>query len=47
MLRRAQPAVAALVGGYGEQFLKIPTEEEEQENRRVSVRRITPLLARR
>ncbi len=33
--------------GYGEQFLKIPTPEEEQENRRVSVRRITPLLARR
>ena len=33
--------------GYGEQFLKIPTEEEELENRRVSVRRITPLLSRR
>ena len=31
--------------GYGEQFLKIPTEEEEPENRRVTVRRITPLLA--
>ncbi|MGI9464655.1 MAG: OmpA family protein, partial [Aestuariivirgaceae bacterium] len=33
--------------GYGERFLKIPTPEEEQENRRVSVRRITPLLASR
>jgi outer membrane protein OmpA-like peptidoglycan-associated protein len=33
--------------GYGEQFLKIPIEEEEPENRRVTVRRITPLLAGR
>ena len=33
--------------GYGEQFMKIPTEEEEPENRRVSVRRITPLLAKK
>lgn len=33
--------------GYGEQFLKIPTGEAEQENRRVSVRRITPLLSSR
>jgi|GEM_PF-1762932 len=31
--------------GYGEEFLKINTEEEEQENRRVTIRRITPLLA--
>jgi len=30
--------------GLGERFLKIPTEEPEQENRRVTVRRITPLL---
>jgi outer membrane protein OmpA-like peptidoglycan-associated protein len=30
--------------GYGEQFLKIQTQEEEQENRRVTIRRITPLL---
>ena len=30
--------------GYGEQFLKIPTLESEQENRRVTVRRITPLV---
>lgn len=33
--------------GYGERFLKIPTREAEQENRRVSVRRITPLLSSR
>ncbi len=33
--------------GYGEEYLKIQTEEEEQENRRVTIRRITPLLARR
>jgi outer membrane protein OmpA-like peptidoglycan-associated protein len=30
--------------GYGEQFLKIPTQEAERRNRRVAVRRITPLL---
>jgi len=30
--------------GYGEEFLKIETEEEEPENRRVTIRRITPLL---
>jgi outer membrane protein OmpA-like peptidoglycan-associated protein len=33
--------------GLGERFLKIPTEEPEEENRRVTVRRITPLLAGR
>ena len=33
--------------GYGEEFLKIQTEEEEAENRRVTIRRITPLLANR
>jgi len=32
--------------GYGEEFLKIPTQQAERENRRVAVRRITPLLAR-
>ncbi|WP_342642316.1 OmpA family protein [Rhodoligotrophos ferricapiens] len=31
--------------GYGERYLKIPTDGPEQENRRVSVRRITPLIA--
>ncbi|MHA1165781.1 MAG: OmpA family protein, partial [Alphaproteobacteria bacterium] len=30
--------------GYGEQFPVIPTTEAERQNRRVSVRRITPLL---
>ncbi|MGQ7791425.1 OmpA family protein [Faunimonas sp. B44] len=30
--------------GYGEQYLKIPTDGPEQENRRVTVRRITPLV---
>ena len=31
--------------GYGESFLKIVTEEPERENRRVAVRRITPLIS--
>ena len=31
--------------GYGERFLKINTPEAEPENRRVTIRRITPLLA--
>jgi len=30
--------------GYGKQFLKIPTDGAERANRRVAVRRITPLL---
>jgi outer membrane protein OmpA-like peptidoglycan-associated protein len=30
--------------GYGKQFLKIPTLEPNRENRRVAVRRVTPLL---
>ena len=33
--------------GRGEAYLKIPTEEPEAENRRVTLRRITPLLAGR
>ena len=32
--------------GYGEQFLKIQAQEAERTNRRVAVRRITPLLSR-
>lgn len=32
--------------GYGEQYLKISTEEAEVQNRRVAVRRITPLISR-
>jgi len=31
--------------GYGEEYLKIPTEGPSRENRRVAVRRITPLIA--
>lgn len=31
--------------GYGEQFLKVETDGSEQRNRRVAIRRITPLLA--
>ena len=31
--------------GYGEQYLKIPTPEPERQNRRVTIRNITPLLA--
>ena len=31
--------------GYGEQYLKIPTQEAERQNRRVTGRRITPLLS--
>ncbi|WP_284317287.1 OmpA family protein, partial [Methylobacterium gnaphalii] len=30
--------------GYGEQYLKVNTQEANRENRRVTVRRITPLL---
>jgi outer membrane protein OmpA-like peptidoglycan-associated protein len=30
--------------GYGSQFLKIPTPAPERQNRRVAIRRITPLL---
>ncbi|MEW9804660.1 OmpA family protein [Mesorhizobium sp. ZMM04-5] len=31
--------------GYGERYLKVKTEEPERENRRVAIRRITPLVA--
>ena len=30
--------------GYGEQYLKVPTDGPEEANRRVAVRRITPLM---
>ena len=30
--------------GYGEQYLKVETQEPERENRRVAIRRITPLV---
>ena len=31
--------------GYGEEFLKVPTSGASRENRRVAIRRITPLLS--
>jgi outer membrane protein OmpA-like peptidoglycan-associated protein len=31
--------------GYGSQYLKVQTPEAARENRRVTLRRITPLLA--
>jgi OmpA-OmpF porin, OOP family len=39
------PAENLSTQGYGKQFLKIPTDGPEQANRRVVVRRITPLLS--
>ena len=39
------PAENLVTQGYGEQFLKIQTELPERENRRVSVRRIKPLMS--
>jgi outer membrane protein OmpA-like peptidoglycan-associated protein len=30
--------------GYGEQFLKVPTEAPERESRRVAIRRIIELV---
>jgi outer membrane protein OmpA-like peptidoglycan-associated protein len=39
------PAENLVTQGYGEQYLKIPTDGPERQNRRVTVRRITPLLA--
>ena len=39
------PAENLTTQGYGKQFLKIPTEGPERANRRVAVRRITPLLS--
>lgn len=38
------PAENLTTQGYGEQYLKIPTQAAERANRRVTVRRITPLL---
>lgn len=56
-LERARAVKAALIDyyaispdnlsvvGLGERYLKIPTPEPEEENRRVTVRRVTPLLS--
>jgi len=38
------PAENMIVQGYGERFLKIPTQQAERVNRRVAVRRITTLM---
>jgi outer membrane protein OmpA-like peptidoglycan-associated protein len=38
------PAENLTTQGYGKQFLKVPTDGPERANRRVAVRRITPLL---
>jgi outer membrane protein OmpA-like peptidoglycan-associated protein len=55
--RRAEAVATALSGsfgippenlapqGYGEQYLKVNAEGPERENRRVAIRRITPLVA--
>jgi outer membrane protein OmpA-like peptidoglycan-associated protein len=39
------PAENLTTQGYGKQFLKVPSDGPERANRRVAVRRITPLLA--
>jgi outer membrane protein OmpA-like peptidoglycan-associated protein len=38
------PAENLTSQGYGEQYLKVPTDGPERQNRRVTIRRITPLL---
>jgi flagellar motor protein MotB len=38
------PAENLTTQGYGEQYLKVPTQVAERQNRRVTLRRITPLL---
>ena len=39
------PAENLTSQGYGEQYLKVPTDGPERVNRRVTMRRITPLLS--
>ena len=43
----AIPPENLVTQGYGEQFLKVETAGPERANRRVAVRRITPLMAQR
>ena len=55
--RRAEAVAAALTDvfeippenlttqGYGEQYLKIKSDGPEEQNRRVAIRRITPLVS--
>lgn len=38
------PAENLVTQGYGERFLKVRTEAAEQQNRRVTIRRVTPLV---
>ena len=38
------PAENLVTQGYGERFLKVRTQGPEQENRRVTIRRVTPLV---
>ncbi|WP_347309951.1 OmpA family protein [Defluviimonas sp. SAOS-178_SWC] len=38
------PSENLVVQGYGERYLKVPVDTDERANRRVTVRRITPLL---
>ncbi len=40
------PGESLVTQGYGEDYLKIPTEGPARENRRVTIRNITPLLGR-
>ena len=40
------PAENLVTQGYGEQELKVPTQEPSRVNRRVAIRRITPLIDR-
>lgn len=39
------PAENLTTQGYGEQYLKVPTDGPERANRRVAIRRITPLIS--
>ena len=43
--RYGVPPENLVVQGYGEQFLKVDTQQAEQQNRRVTLRNITPLLS--
>ncbi len=40
------PAENLVTQGYGEEYLKVPTQGPSRENRRVAIRRITPLIDR-
>jgi len=42
--RYGVPPENLVTQGYGEQFLKIDTERAEAQNRRATIRNITPLL---